>query len=134
MTASSRSMPHTHERQSRGGGAMATIIRDATIITVDPSDAVHYNAAVAVDGGFIAAVGPSDTIVAAHPGAEIIDARGKAVMPGFANIRSHFSMIIAKDVYEDLSPPNKPPFISGLAPIPLPELDSDEMRVMCRLA
>ena len=55
-------------------------------------------------------------------------------MPGFANIHTHFSMIIAKGIYEDLSPPNKPPFTSGLAPIPLPDLDSDEMRVMCRLA
>ena len=113
---------------------MTTIIHDATIITVDASDTVHHGAAIAIDRDRIAAIGPTETIVAAHSSAELIDGRGKAVMPGFANIHTHFSMIIAKGVYEDLSPPNKPPFTSGLAPIPIPDLDADEMRVMCRLA
>jgi len=113
---------------------MTMIIHDATIITVDARDTVHHGAAIAIDRDRIAAIGPSETIVAAHSSAELIDGRGRAVMPGFANIHTHFSMIIAKGIYEDLSPPNKPPFTSGLAPIPLPDLDSDEMRVMCRLA
>ncbi|MDF2766939.1 MAG: 5-methylthioadenosine/S-adenosylhomocysteine deaminase, partial [Rhodospirillales bacterium] len=110
---------------------MTTIIHDATIITVDASDTVHHGAAIAIDRDRITAIGPSETIVAGNSSAELIDGRGKAVMPGFANIHTHFSMIIAKGIYEDLSPPNKPPFTSGLAPIPLPDLDSDEMRVMC---
>jgi 5-methylthioadenosine/S-adenosylhomocysteine deaminase len=113
---------------------MTTIIHDATIITVDAHDTVHHGAAIAIDEDRIVAIGPSETIVAAHCSAELIDGRGRAVMPGFANIHTHFSMIIAKGIYEDLSPPNKPPFTSGLAPIPLPDLDSDEVRVMCRLA
>ena len=49
-------------------------------------------------------------------------AAGKVVMPGFANIHTHFTLIIAKGIYEDLSPPHKPPFTSGLAPLPVPEL------------
>ena len=113
---------------------MTTIIHDATIITVDASDTVHHGAAIAIDRDRITAIGPSETIVAGNSSAELIDGRGKAVMPGFANIHTHFSMIVAKGIYEDLSPPNKPPFTSGLAPIPLPDLDLDEMRVMCRLA
>src|SRR3954451_11675915 len=113
---------------------MMIVIRDTTVITVDPDDTVHHGAAIAVADDRIVAIGPSDVIAAAHPDAEVLDGRGKAVMPGFANIHTHFSLIIAKGVYEDLSPPSRPPFSSGLAPIPTPDLDADEMRAMCRLA
>jgi len=41
---------------------------------------------------------------------------------------------IAKGIYEDLSPPHRPPFTSGLAPLPVPELSKDEMIAMVRLA
>src|SRR5215207_2883419 len=113
---------------------MAVVIKDTILVTVDPDDAIRYDAAIAVQNGSIAALGPSAEILARYPGAEVVDGSTKAVFPGFANIHTHFSMIIAKGIYEDLSPPNKPPFTSGLAPIPLPDLDSDEMRLMCRLA
>jgi 5-methylthioadenosine/S-adenosylhomocysteine deaminase len=110
------------------------VIRDATIITVDADDTIHPGAAIAVADDRIVAIGPSDTVIAAHPDSEVVDGRGKAVMPGFANVHTHFSLIIAKGIYEDLSPPNRPPFSSGLAPIPTPDLNPDEMRAMCRLA
>jgi 5-methylthioadenosine/S-adenosylhomocysteine deaminase len=42
-------------------------------------------------------------------------------------------MTLARGVYEDMSPPHKPPFTSGLSPLPLPPLDPDEHRVFCRL-
>jgi len=63
-----------------------------------------------------------------------VDGAGKVVMPGFANIHTHFTLIIAKGIYEDLSPPHKPPFTSGLAPLPVPQLSNDEMNAMVRLA
>src|ERR1044072_5665684 len=109
---------------------MVTVIRDAIVVTVDPKDTIHYDAAVAIDGDRIAAVGPSADSVARYPGAEVVDGKGKAVLPGFANIHTHFSLIIAKGIYEDLSPPHKPPFTSGLAPLPVPELSRDEMIAM----
>ena len=46
-----------------------TILNDTTVVTVDRSDSVHYDAAVAVQDGRIAAVGPSREIVARFPGA-----------------------------------------------------------------
>ena len=111
-----------------------TILNDTTVVTVDRSDSVHYDAAVAVQDGRIAAVGPSREIVARFPGAEVVDGAGKVVMPGFANIHTHFTLIIAKGIYQDLSPPHKPPFTSGLAPLPVPELSKEEMNAMVRLA
>lgn len=113
---------------------MTTVIHDTTVITVDLQDTIHYDAAVALRDGKVAAVGPSRDILARFPGAETVSGAGKAVMPGFANIHTHFTLIIAKGIYEDLSPPHKPPFTSGLAPLPVPELSKDEMIVMTRLA
>jgi 5-methylthioadenosine/S-adenosylhomocysteine deaminase len=111
-----------------------TVIRDTTVVTVDRADTIHYGAAVAIQGARIAAVGPSHEIVARFPDAEHVDGTGKVVMPGFANIHTHFTLIIAKGIYEDLSPPHKPPFTSGLAPLPVPQLSKDEMIAMVRLA
>ena len=113
---------------------MITLIRNATIVTVNSSDDIHFDAALAIDDGRIAAIGPTNELLARYPGADVIEGDGKAVLPGFANIHTHFTLIIAKGIYEDLSPPNKPPFTSGLAPIPTPELSPDEEIVMVRLA
>jgi 5-methylthioadenosine/S-adenosylhomocysteine deaminase len=123
--------------RNRGAAAVAQntiVLRDTTVVTVDRNDSVHYDAAVAVQDGRIAAVGPSREIVARFPGAEVVDGAGKVVMPGFANIHTHFTLIIAKGIYEDLSPPHRPPFTSGLAPLPVPELSTEEMNAMVRLA
>jgi 5-methylthioadenosine/S-adenosylhomocysteine deaminase len=113
---------------------MSVVIRDATLITVDPDDTVLYGAALAIEGDRITAIGPTDAILSRFPDAETVDGRGKLVMPGFANVHTHFTLIIAKGIYEDLSPPNKPPFTGGLAPLPTPDLTPDERVTMCRLA
>jgi len=88
---------------------MATVIHDAVIVTADDQDTVHYGAAIAIDG------------------------RGKMVMPGFANTHTHLTMTLARGVFEDLSPPHKPPFSGGLSPIPLPSMSPDERRIMAQL-
>jgi 5-methylthioadenosine/S-adenosylhomocysteine deaminase len=117
-----------------GGVDVAVVIRDATLVTVDFDDRVLHRAALAIVGDRIAALGPTEMVLARFPDAEIVDGRGKLVMPGFANVHTHFTLIIAKGIYEDLSPPNKPPFTGGLAPLPTPELTPEEKVMMCRLA
>src|SRR5262245_10518031 len=112
---------------------MTTVIHDAVIVTADDRDTVHYGAAIAVDGPRIAAIGPTPEIVAQYPAAEKIDGRGKMVMPGFANTHTHLTMTLARGVFEDLSPPHRPPFSGGLSPIPLPSMSPDERRVMAEL-
>jgi 5-methylthioadenosine/S-adenosylhomocysteine deaminase len=109
------------------------LICDTTVVTVDAGDRVLYDAAIAIDGGRIADLGPSADLKAKYPGAARIDGRGQAVLPGFANVHTHFDMTIARGVYEDLSPPHKPPFAGGLASLSLPKLNPEERRVMCQL-
>ena len=112
---------------------MTTVIHDAVIVTADDRDTVHYGAAIAIEGGKIAEIGPSVDVLAHHPAAEKIDGRGKLVMPDFANTHTHLTMTLARGVFEDLSPPHKPPFSGGLSPIPLPSMSADEKRVMAQL-
>jgi 5-methylthioadenosine/S-adenosylhomocysteine deaminase len=112
---------------------MTTVIHDAVIVTADDRDTIHYGAAIAIDGQRVTAIGPSAEILARYPTAERIDGRGRMVLPGFANTHTHLTMTLARGVFEDLSPPHKPPFSGGLSPIPLPPMSPDERRVMAQL-
>jgi 5-methylthioadenosine/S-adenosylhomocysteine deaminase len=112
---------------------MQTIIHHTTIVTADDACTVQYNAALVVEADRIAAIGPSDELLARYPTAERVDGHGKAVMPGFANMHTHLSMTLARGIYEDLSPTHTPPFVGGLAPLPLPQLSAEEHRLMCEL-
>jgi 5-methylthioadenosine/S-adenosylhomocysteine deaminase len=55
------------------------------------------------------------------------------VLPGLANTHTHLPMTIARGIYEDLSPPHRPPFAGGLAELPLPDLSDGEREVMALL-
>ena len=111
----------------------ATIIHDTTVVTGDDASTIARDAAVVVEHGRIAAVGPSPALLARYPDAERVDGRGRAVFPGFANTHTHLPRVLARGIYEDLSPPHAPPFTGGLAPLPLPRLTPDEERVMALL-
>jgi cytosine/adenosine deaminase-related metal-dependent hydrolase len=111
-----------------------TIIEHATIVTADASGTIHHDRAVAVDGGRIAAIGPAQELRARYAHAERVDATGRAVFPGFANTHTHLRLVLARGIFEDYSPPHRPPWTGGLARWPLPELAPAEQQVMARLA
>jgi 5-methylthioadenosine/S-adenosylhomocysteine deaminase len=113
--------------------AATQLIHDPTIVTADAAGSILYGAALAVTDGRIAALGPTPEMFARYPGAERVDGRGGAVFPGFANTHTHLSRVLARGIYEDLSPSHTPPFTGGLAPLPLPALSPDEERVMALL-
>ncbi len=113
--------------------AMQTLIHHTTIVTADDAYTVHDDAGIVVEADRIAAIGPTDELLTRYPTAERIDGRGKAVMPGFANVHTHLGMTLARGIYEDLSPSHTPPFTGGLAPLPLPQLSVEEHQVMCQL-
>src|SRR3546814_5232474 len=115
------------------GSDMRTVIHSAHSVTVDDTDTGHYDSAIAIDGKRIAAIGSNDEILARFPDAERIDGSGKAVFPGFANSHTHFTMTLARGIFEDLSPPHRPPFSGGLSPIPMPPLSTEGRRVMAQL-
>jgi 5-methylthioadenosine/S-adenosylhomocysteine deaminase len=113
--------------------AMQTIIHHTTIVTANDTCAEQYDAAIVVEADRIAAIGPTTELLARYPAVARIDGRGKVVMPGFANTRTHLALTLARGIYEDLSPSHTPPFVGGMAPLPLPQLSAQEHQVMCQL-
>jgi 5-methylthioadenosine/S-adenosylhomocysteine deaminase len=109
------------------------VIHGATIVTGDDAGTLYPDGALVVDNARIAALGPAAEVLARHASAERVEARGRVILPGFANTHTHLPRVLARGVYEDLSPPHTPPFTGGLAPLPLPSLSADEERLMATL-
>ena len=65
------------------------LIRHVTAITVDAGRPVIEDAAIAVTGDRIAAIGPDAEVVASHSATEVIEARGMAATPGLIDGHSH---------------------------------------------
>jgi 5-methylthioadenosine/S-adenosylhomocysteine deaminase len=109
------------------------VIHSATIVTGDDAGTLHRDGALVVDNTRIVAVGPAAELLPRYEAAERIEARGRVVFPGFANTHTHLPRVLARGIYEDLSPPHTPPFTGGLSPLPLPSLSADEERLMATL-
>ncbi len=78
---------------------MSTLIQNATVLTISVPDRIRENCDVLVDGPTIAAVGPG---LAVPDGAEIIDGRGKLVMPGLINAHFHSSANLMRGSLDSL--------------------------------
>ncbi len=108
---------------------MTLVIHGATIVTADAGRRVLPGDAIAIEDDRIASIGPSDQVLAAHPGAETLDGRGKAVMPGFANCHTHFGLTLSRGIQEDFSFPSTLRFPKGVGEY----LSDDEHVVMAQL-
>ena len=86
---------------------MATVIRNATVITGDVGRTVHYDGAVAVDGDKIVEIGPTSQVLAAHPDAEQVAGAGKAVFPGLVNCHTHLLATLDRGILEDFGFPTR---------------------------
>lgn len=66
------------------------LIRGGVVITMDEARRVLDDGAIAITNGRIAAVGPTAEVAAAHPApAQVIEARGKAILPGLIDGHAH---------------------------------------------
>lgn len=74
-----------------------TVLRDlALVVTVDARDTVLRDVSIAVEDGVIAEVGE----VAARPGDETVDGRGRLALPGLVNLHTHLSMTLLRGIAE----------------------------------
>ncbi|MBC7909511.1 MAG: amidohydrolase [Pyrinomonadaceae bacterium] len=78
------------------------IVRGGTIVTMDGERRVIEDGAVAVTGGRITAVGTRAEVEAKYTAREIIDARGKAIVPGLINGHTHVPMTLFRGLADDL--------------------------------
>ena len=79
------------------------LITGATVVTMDDALGTVEDGAVAVRGGHIAAVGPSADPARDDAGLEVVDGRGKAVLPGFINSHTHTVLLVLRGTVEDMA-------------------------------
>ncbi len=84
---------------------MAIIFTHTTVVTVAPGQTVLHDAAVAVEGDRIAAIGPTEEVQRAYPQAEMYDGRGKALLPGLINCHAHLTATLNRGITEDFGFP-----------------------------
>ncbi len=78
------------------------IISGGTIVTMDAARNVIENGGVAVKNGEIVAVGTSAEITKNFTSKQIINARGKKVIPGLINTHTHVPMSLFRGIADDL--------------------------------
>ena len=98
--------------------------------TVANPDGVQDDVALAVEGDRIAAIGPTQDVLAQYPRAEVYDGRGKALFPGLINCHAHMRAVIARGFNEDFGFPNT----AGLAISPASLLEGEEGNLMVQVA
>ena len=87
----------------RAPTARPILFTHTTVMTVDGQ---LDDVALAVDGGLIAAIGPTEQVQARYPNADVYDGRGKALFPGLINCHAHLSATIERGFNEDFGFPN----------------------------
>src|SRR3954470_18162175 len=78
------------------------IVSGGTVVTMDASRRVIEDGAIAVSGGSVVAVGKRSEIVRRYAAREVIDARGRAVIPGLINGHTHVPMTLFRGIADDL--------------------------------
>ncbi len=82
---------------------MRTCIKDATVITVDGARRVHAPGALVIEDDRIADVGPAREVTArCGTPDEVIDGRGKVVLPGFVSAHNHVGYALFRGRAEDV--------------------------------
>jgi len=107
---------------ARAGQSATVVFANTSVVN---ADAVLDGVALAVEGQRIVAIGPTDTVLASYPRAEIYDGRGKALLPGLINCHAHMSAVIARGFNEDFGFPN-----TARLPVSPASLLSDEERTL----
>lgn len=101
-----------------------------TNTTVANADSVQDDVALAVEGDLIAAIGPTDEVLAAYPQADVYDGTGRALLPGLINCHAHMGAVVARGFNEDFGFPNT----ANLPVSPGSLLEGDEGILMVQVA
>ncbi len=75
---------------------MNTLITNTRIITQETPNRVLTGQAVAIEGAWIKAVGPEVELRQQFADYDVLDGRGRVLMPGFVNAHMHFYGLYAR--------------------------------------
>ncbi|CEH30056.1 amidohydrolase family protein [Aneurinibacillus migulanus] len=79
---------------------MRTIVIHATVLTVNQTNQVIYDGAIAFENGVLTHVGQMPDKLDTYD--EVIDAKGRIVMPGLVNTHGHTAMSLLRGYADDL--------------------------------
>jgi 5-methylthioadenosine/S-adenosylhomocysteine deaminase len=79
------------------------LVTNGIVVTMDGTRAILDSGAIAVSGDTIVAVGPRTVIEATYQAAQIIDARGGLILPGFINGHTHVPMTLFRGIHDDVT-------------------------------
>ncbi|HHY99044.1 MAG TPA: amidohydrolase [Firmicutes bacterium] len=74
------------------------LITGAIVLTLDPKGTVYRPGAVAIKGDEIVFTGPNSEVGSRFSAKQIIDGRGKVLMPGLINAHSHMAMATMRGI------------------------------------
>jgi len=85
---------------------VSTLIEHAAIVTCDQARTILHDAALVVDAGVIAAIGPTEETIKHFPDATVVDGRGRTVFPGLVNCHTHLCLTAWRGIQEDFGFPS----------------------------
>jgi 5-methylthioadenosine/S-adenosylhomocysteine deaminase len=78
------------------------LLLNGIVLTLDPSSTIFDPGGIAISGGKIESVGPSDKIQAAFESVETLDISGCVALPGLVNSHTHAAMTLFRGLADDL--------------------------------
>jgi 5-methylthioadenosine/S-adenosylhomocysteine deaminase len=87
---------------ARGRERADLLLTGGTVVTMDAERRVVEGGAVAVRAGRVVAVGPVAEVTRRFSARQVIDARGRAVIPGLVNGHTHIPMTLFRGLADDL--------------------------------
>ncbi|MEW6141709.1 MAG: amidohydrolase [Chloroflexota bacterium] len=79
------------------------LIKNALVLTMDGKRRVIDDGAVVIQDDSIVGVGKSGTLAGKYQGRKVIDAAGKAVLPGLINTHMHIGYVMLKGIASDIT-------------------------------
>ncbi|HUA16231.1 MAG TPA: amidohydrolase [Verrucomicrobiae bacterium] len=83
--------------------AVDLMISNGIVVTMNAARTVYQDGSVAIRGDEIVAVGPKSEIEARYQSAQVIDAGGSLVLPGFINGHTHVPMTLFRGLHDDVT-------------------------------
>ena len=81
---------------------VSILLRNALVLTMDQKFNHYEPGAVAISGNTIQATGPESEILQSYSSDQVIDCKGKLLMPGLVNAHTHVPMTLLRGLADDL--------------------------------
>jgi 5-methylthioadenosine/S-adenosylhomocysteine deaminase len=79
------------------------IIAGGMVVSMDAKRSIQDDAAIAIEGDTIVAIGRREQIAGHYQSAQTLDATGKLILPGFINGHTHVPMTLFRGLHDDVT-------------------------------